>query len=198
MAVTVTIIDEDVWGKTRVVTASILLDTSYPTGGYTSALGFNAHAFGLKAILDLQVTGINGGGSGIALVVFDYVNVKLLALRVATFTPVGTVAAPTFTGDALAAHRHVLHFQTSAAANTVTAAANALRTAAAAFDVAGVANSSGEGGVVDVSGGTPTGTNSAPTFTGTAQGQVALAQVSNAVNLSAVTIIARVFEKNIT
>jgi hypothetical protein len=47
-----------------------------------------------------------------------------------------------------AAHTHVLHFQTSAAANAVTAAANSLRTAAAAFDVAGVADSTGEGGVV--------------------------------------------------
>lgn len=47
------------------------------------------------------------------------------------------------------AHTHTLHFQTSAAANAVTAAANALRTSAAAFDVAGVANSSGEGGVVN-------------------------------------------------
>lgn len=51
------------------------------------------------------------------------------------------------------AHSHTLHFQTSAAANAVTAAANALRTAAAAFDVAGVANSSGEGGIVTAAAG---------------------------------------------
>lgn len=51
----------------------------------------------------------------------------------------------------LSSHTHTLHFQTSAAANAVTAAANSLRTAAAAFDVAGVANTSGEGGVVAVS-----------------------------------------------
>lgn len=50
----------------------------------------------------------------------------------------------------LKSHTHTLHFQTSAAANAVTAATNSLRTAAAAFDVAGVANSSGEGGVVSV------------------------------------------------
>jgi len=47
------------------------------------------------------------------------------------------------------AHTHTLHFATTAAANAVTAAANALRTGAAAFDVAGVANASGEGGVVN-------------------------------------------------
>jgi len=83
-------------------------------------------------------------------------------------TPAGTVAAPVFTGAALAAHSHVTHFQTGAAANAVTAAANALRTAAAAFDVAGVADSVGEGGVVNIAAGTPAGTNSAPAFTGTA------------------------------
>lgn len=83
-------------------------------------------------------------------------------------TPAGTVAAPVFTGAALAAHRHTVHFQTAAAANAVTAAANQLRTAAAAFDVVGVADSAGEGGVVDITAGTPAGTNSAPAFTGTA------------------------------
>lgn len=55
----------------------------------------------------------------------------------------------------LATHTHTLHFQTSAAANAVTAAANQLRTAAAAFDVAGVADTSGEGGVVAVAAGSP-------------------------------------------
>jgi hypothetical protein len=100
------------------------------------------------------------------------------------------VAAPTFTGSALAAHRHVLHFQTSAAANAVTAAANSLRTAAAAFDVAGVANSSGEGGVVDVTAGTPAGTNSAPAFTGTAVTAAALVEASG--DLSTLTFRAMV------
>lgn len=67
-------------------------------------------------------------------------------------------AGGTFTGTALGTHRHTLHFQTGAAANAVTAATNQLRTAAAAFDVAGVPDSTGEGGVVDVGAGTPTGT----------------------------------------
>lgn len=105
-------------------------------------------------------------------------------------TPAGTVAAPTFTGSALAAHRHVLHFQTSAAANAVTAAANSLRTAAAAFDVAGVANSSGEGGIVDVTAGTPAGTNSAPAFTGTAVVAAGGTEVANDVNVGTVNFIA--------
>src|SRR3990167_6876595 len=52
-----------------------------------------------------------------------------------------------YPSKALTAHSHTLHFQTSAAANAVTAAANQLRTAAAAFDVAGVADSAGGGGV---------------------------------------------------
>lgn len=92
---------------------------------------------------------------------------QFMGFQQGSVTPAGSVAAPVFTGSALAAHRHVLHFQTGAAANAVTAATDQLRTAAAAFDVAGVANSAGEGGVVDVSGGTPAGTNSAPAFTGT-------------------------------
>jgi hypothetical protein len=80
-----------------------------------------------------------------------------------------TIAA-TFTGSALAAHTHTLHFQTSAAANAVTAAANSLRTPAAAFDVAGVANNSGEGGIVQVSAGTPAGTITAGAATEVADG----------------------------
>jgi hypothetical protein len=193
---TLTKIDEDVWGRTLVKVYNIKLDNSYATNGYKSSLGFNAHAFGLSAILGMHLIGLDAATSGVCLVSFDYTNIALMAFRTGTATPAGTVAAPTFTGDALAAHRHVLHFQTSAAANAVTAAANALRTAAAAFDVAGVANSSGEGGVVDVTGGTPTGTNSAPAFTGTAIGQKALAEVSNAVDLSAVTARFVVFGKN--
>lgn len=65
-------------------------------------------------------------------------------------------------------HTHVLHFQTSAAANAVTAATDQLRTAAAAFDVAGVANSSGEGGIVSAAAG-------------------AGAEVANSTNLAGVT-----------
>lgn len=66
-----------------------------------------------------------------------------------------------------ASHTHVLHFQTAAAANAVTAASNQLRTAAAAFDVAGVADATGEGGIVTAA-------------------QSALAEVSSGVDLSAV------------
>lgn len=178
----------DTWGIHRVVFATIQLDTSYPSGGYGASLGFSPGAFGLKSFRGVQILGYNAAGSGIIKVEFDYTNNKLMAFRVATFTPAGTVAAPVFTGTPLAAHSHKLRFQTPAAANAVTAAANALRTPAAAFSVNGVPDETGEGGVVDITGGTPAGTNSAPAFTGTAQGQVAFAQVTAAVNLNAVTV----------
>ncbi|MBN2131779.1 MAG: hypothetical protein JW741_19925 [Sedimentisphaerales bacterium] len=61
------------------------------------------------------------------------------------------VSVTQFSGLQLAAHGHTLHFQTGAAANVVTAAANQLRTAGAAFDVQSVVNTSGEGGIVQVS-----------------------------------------------
>lgn len=91
MSITVTIVDEDIWGKTRVILADILLDSSYPTNGYTAALGFTPRAFGLKTIADLLVTGINGAGSGIVQIVFDKTNAKLLAFRTALGTVVGNV-----------------------------------------------------------------------------------------------------------
>lgn len=99
-----------------------------------------------------------------------------------------TAAAQVFTGSALAAHRHTMHFQTGAAANAVTADTNQLRTAAAAFDVAGVANSSGEGGVVDVTAGTPAGTNAASAVTGTLAIPVRLIEHSNGALAEALTI----------
>lgn len=190
--ITNTVVDEFVWNKLYIRIYDLTLAV-YATNGYTAALGFSPIAYRLKRILGINQIGCDAAADLIVQVRFDFTNNKLLAFKGGTFTPAGTISAPTFTGDALAAHRHVLHFQTSAAANAVTAAANALRTAAAAFDVAGVANSSGEGGVVDASAGTPTGTNSAPTFTGTAQGQQSFAEVSNAVDLSAVKVRCMIF-----
>lgn len=190
--ITPALVDEFVWNKLYVRIYNITLAV-YATGGYTAALGFAPSKFRLKTILGLNQIGCDAGTDLIVGVKFDFTNNKLLAFNGGSVTPAGTIAAPVFTGAALAAHRHVLHFQTSAAANAVTAAANALRTAAAAFDVAGVADSTGEGGVVDASGGTPAGTNSAPAFTGTAIANTNFAQVANAVDLSAVKVRCMIF-----
>lgn len=184
MAATVTLIKDgyDLWGKHMVQPADVVLGT-YATGG----VAITPRQFGLKTFRGVQIIGGNAASAGYNIV-FDTTNSKLVAYRSAGFTPAGTNSVPTFTGAVLTAHRHVLHFQTSAAANAVTAAANSLRTPAAAFDVAGVADSLGEGGVVDASGGTPSGTVSAPTFTGTAVAAGAMVEVANSVSLAAITV----------
>lgn len=159
---------------------------TYPTGG----IPLTKAKLGCPTNLDSLVIMDDGNGDGF-IYKFDKSNSKIRIYQSAGFTPAGTNQALTFTGSALAAHRHVLHFQTSAAANAVTAAANSLRTAAAAFDVAGVANSSGEGGVVDVTGGTPAGTINTPTFTGTPVAAGVLVELGS-VAVAAKTLKARV------
>jgi hypothetical protein len=177
MALTYRFVEDSVLGNWQGKLFNITLDTSYPTGGYLIAptkvqLG--------KTILGVQILAVNAAGSGIVQVSWDYANNKLMAFRVATFTPAGTVAAPTFTG---AAHAHDMVFKANPAANAVTMAANSLRNATAG-DLT-VAGAGADGGIQNT---TATGTNSVPAFTGGAQGQIAFAQVSNAVNLSAVTV----------
>ena len=172
--VTVTNNELKILGQKRHVDVTITFGDSvltYPSGGVPLP---TFASFGLVRNLNYILISGNDSASGVFWK-YDKTNQKLRAYRTPGFTPAGTnatvtgtVAAPTFTGAALAAHRHTIHFQTSAAANAVTAAANSLRTAAAAFDVVGVADSTGEGGVVDITGGTPAGTNSAPAFTGSA------------------------------
>lgn len=176
MAITKAVADlqRDVTSK-RIHNGKLTLTSTYVTGGFP----VTPELFALHRLDRLEIDAVGG-----RVFVYDKPNAKVIAYQSAGFTPAGTVAAPVFTGDALAAHRHVLHFETSAAANAVTAAANQLRTAAAAFDVAGVANSAGEGGVVDVSAGTPAGTNDAPAFTGTAVAAAGLLEVANGTSLS--------------
>jgi hypothetical protein len=165
-------------GTFRETIYDVTLDSSYPTAGEV----INPKDVGLSSIYGIGVLGVSNvdGTAKTSGYVFtwDFKNGKLQAFGSAGFTPAGTA---TFTGTALAAHGHVLHFQTSAAANAVTAAANALRTPAAAFDVASVANNSGEGGIVQISAGTPAGTVA---FSGTAVAAAALAEAANATDLS--------------
>ncbi len=168
MSITVTRIDEDVWGKTRVVLARIQLDNSYPTNGYTSALGFRPEAFGLKLLQDLYVSGIRAAASGVAMVQFDYLNQKLLAFRSGTFTPSGTIGGNVTVVGGGIGEATGINPDTNAGVLSKAAATN--RTIPIA-----------------------TYLGAAPTFTGTAQGQGALAEVSNAVDLSAVIVLVRAF-----
>ena len=200
-ACTQTIATGDAWttyGNRRGVFGTLALSSSYATNGDT----VTAAKWGLGRIDAMDFQDMPPGYT----LYFDKTNLKVKAYRAGGFTPAGTnatsavtgtAAAQTFTGSALAAHTHALHFQTTAAANAVTAAADQLRTGAAAFDVVGVTTNTGEGGVVQVTGGTPAGTNAtsaltegvavAQVFAGTAVAATALVEVANAVDLSAVS-----------
>ena len=120
-ALTITVQQRHVLGSVRYVTANVQFSTSYATGGDT---GLTAAALGLDFI-DLVLLDQPAGFN----LAYNYANGQVLARRSAV-------------------HDHILHFQTAAAANAVTAAGNALRTAAAAFDVNGVVDATAEGGVV--------------------------------------------------
>lgn len=192
MALTFTFKDRNNAGKWIYTLYDVLLDNSYATGGYAISPG----KVQLGVILGAQVWGFTGASTAataaVANLIWDSVNAKLMAMRVATVTPAGTISAPTFTGSALAAHSHALWVATGATDATgarVNAASNSFAMNNAAASVAGIPAASGAaGGVVDITAGTPAGTVSAPTFTGTAVGQTAFAQVSNAVDLSAITV----------
>lgn len=132
MALSITSLKRDVSGNKRLHAGKLTFDNSYPTGGES----LTPANIGLHVIENITIISASG-----LTFEYDYTNQKVKAF------------------SALSAHNHTLHFQTAAAANSVTAATNALRTAAAAFDVAGVANSSGEGGIVTAAPTTTLATN---------------------------------------
>jgi hypothetical protein len=163
MSISKTFRYEDVWGKTPIKIYDVTLDSSYPTNGYTPALGFKPEAFGLKSFLGVKTLSISAAGSGIVAVEYDFLNAKLMAFRVATFTPVGTISGNvTVVGGGIG---EAIGINPDTNAGVLSKAAATNRTIPIA-----------------------TLLGAAPTFTGTAQGQVALAEVSNAVNLSAVIV----------
>lgn len=85
-------------------------------------------------------------------------------------TAVGTVAAPIFTGSALATHTHNILLKNAAVSDGATTRVNAganLLGANTGGDLT-ITGSGANGGVVATSAGTPAGTNDAPAFTGTA------------------------------
>lgn len=144
-----------------------------------------ASAFGLVRNLDYLSLFDNNDGVGIVWK-FDKDNLKLRGWLGAGFTPAGTVAAPVFTGAALAAHTHALHFNNADVADSAGARVNVgtnLMGANTGADVAvaGVVDTAGAGGIVQTTGGTPAGTNSAPAFTGGAVAAASLAELTGAV-----------------
>jgi hypothetical protein len=90
---------EDVWGKFRVVYKDIVLDNSYPAGGYT----INASDVGLKTLYEGVEVGGNAASGGV-LVLIDQSSglgttsmdgVALTSLKLRVFFPTGgATAAP--------------------------------------------------------------------------------------------------------
>lgn len=166
--------------------ASIAFDSSYPTGGeaLTPAM------LGLGTIDFVSI----GNKAGYVFE-YDYTNQKVLVYGSAGITPAGTISAPTFTGSALATHTHdmkVIGGQGAAGTDAVTApaATDILgKQEAGDADILG-ADVLTKGGVMLASAGTPAGTVSAPTFTGTAVAAAALAEVAASTNLSTLTGVA--------
>lgn len=165
---------------------------TYPTGGIPLS---NLSKWGFPNVVD-SVNLVDASKGDGYVYKWDRTNNKLLMYASAGFTPAGTVAAPTFTGTALAAHRHSIFVATGATDATgarVNAATNSFAMNNAAATIAGIAAASGSaGGVVDVTAGTPAGTNSAPAFTGTAVAAGVLVEVLSSVAPAATSIYAEV------
>lgn len=106
---------QKIWGDKKFIQAyltggikigfiQLLLDNSYPTGGYTVPPGF----FGLKTILGVEIIGINAAGSAIVSLEWDFTNGKLMAFQ-----------------SNLAAHSHPLLLKNAAVADGATTRVNA-------------------------------------------------------------------------
>lgn len=157
---------------------------------------------GIPLPADLRKFGMRGEIYGMTLMPppadglvyrYDAINHKLLIRQSAGFTPAGTVAAPVFTGSALAAHNHDLKVIGGAAGGPdeaigVEGGDTLAKEAATDRTIAG-ADSATKGGVVGGSAGTPAGTNSAPAFTGSAVAAAALAAYTGAIAPTVVTAL---------
>lgn len=164
---------------------------TYPTGGVPLS---GLTSWGFPNLLDSLVFNDSANANGFVYK-WDRTNNKLLIYNSRGATPAGTVAAPTFTGDALAAHGHVLYVSSGATDATgarINAATNSLAMNNAAASVASLASATGAGGIVQLSAGTPSGTNSAPAFTGTAIAAASLIEATTALAPAATTIYALV------
>ena len=160
-------VDEFVWNKLYLRIYDITLAV-YATGGFTAALGFSPIAFKLKTILGLIQVGCDAATDLIARVEFDITNNKLLAYRGAAFTPIGTIGGNVTVKGGGIGEATGINPDTNAGVLSKAAATD--RTIPIATYLGAV-----------------------PTFTGTAQAQVAFAEVANAVDLSAVKVRCMIF-----
>ena len=153
---------------------------TYPSGGVPVP---TYEKFGMYRTLDYLIISDGNDASGYTWK-YDKENKKLRAWQSAGFTPAGTNSAPTFTGSALAVHGHTLHLNNADVLDGTTTTVNAgtdLLGANTGSDIAvtTVADTTGRGGIVSITAGTPAGTVAAPTFTGTAVAAGVMAELGN-------------------
>lgn len=175
--ITNTKVDEFVWNKLYIRIYDIILAV-YATNGYTAALGFSPSQYGLKIILGMSQIGEDAAADLIVRVSFDITNTKLLAYRGGTFTPAGTNSTSTVSGNFVVVGGGI----GEATGINPDTNAGVLSKAAATNRTIPIATYAGA-----------TWTAAAQTFTGTAQGQQSFAEVSNAVDLSAVKVRCMIF-----
>lgn len=187
--VTYTLIKRSVGDSGKMFTFSIAFGNStltYPSGGVPLTAG------SLGCPNTITRLNLFGPSSGDGLIYkYDTVNNKIRIYQGKAFTPAGAVAAPTFTGDALATHTHdslYIGGITATEAVAIQGGDTLGKNAATNRTIVG-ANSATKGGVVAVTGGTPSGTNSAPAFTGTAVVAAALSEFVAATTAPAATTI---------
>ena len=185
-------------GITNPATGAVVAATALACPG----LGFVSELLGLQVLANGNAAGLDDGyipffDSGVQAEGTAPTSAhKLRLMRQAPST--GTVAAPTFTGSALAAHSHTLHLndadQADAANNRVNAATGKLGcNTGGDIEIAGVASAAGVGGIIDITAGTPAGTNSAPAFTGTAATTLRFVEHTNDVLGESLTVYVLAF-----
>lgn len=179
------------WDDSKIlnVVGTIALTGNYATGGisldFEDIVTTKPGVVALPGVSKQPIGPVDIKGIAGYLYEYDLANKKLLIRQSAGFTPAGTVAAPVFTGDPLATHVHdlrVIGGQAAAGTDAVQASqADLILGKEEATDavIAG-ADQATKGGVVPVTAGTPSGTNSAPAFTGTAVAAAPFAELAAA------------------
>lgn len=138
---------------------------TYPSGGVPILKA----KLGCPALIEELMFVDQDNGSGL-IYKWDVTNSKIRIYRSPAITATGTVAAPVFTGGALATHTHdelYIGGITATEAVAIQGGDTLGKNAATNRTIVG-ANSATKGGIVAVTAGTPAGTNSAPAFTGSA------------------------------
>jgi hypothetical protein len=194
--VTVTITSRERSGKQVKVLGTIAFGDgalTYPSGGVP--LPAKSY-FRLSSISRMHLTGDSASGY---VYKYDYANHKITMYQTATVTPAGTVAAPVFSGSALATHTHDILVKGGASGGIdeavgVEGTDSLAKDAATDRTIVGSASAT-KGGVVAITGGTPAGTNTAPAFTGAATTAAAMAALGTGVAPAAITLYFEAYGK---